>query len=115
MTKTIVANVHRHQLQQRREVGQMREGGIVNELATDGQSFQRRHPRQRNESRPCEIWTIASPEIFNRLRSTERLEPLGSSDGALAHQHAKLRKRSDVTHRVVVAELVLTAQVSQVR
>src|SRR6185369_166054 len=114
VTKTIVGDVHRHQLSQYREVDQARQRRVIDELATHSQAFQRRHPRQRHKPATFEVRTLTPPEVFNCFRSTERFEALISSDGALAHQHAKLRKRTNVSHRVVVAELILTAKVNQI-
>ncbi len=61
------------------------------------------------------MWGFAGPQLLKRLRSTERFEPLVSSDGALRAQLPQARDRAEVTHRLVITQRAIDAERPEIR
>ena len=59
---------------------------------------------ERDEPAAGQTGTLAAPQLLERLRSTERHEPIVGGDGPLRQQLAQLWQRGDVRHRGVVGQ-----------
>ncbi len=88
---------------------------VIHILAAHGQPAQRRHRRERRETAASQVGAFTAPDVLDCLRTAQRRKAGVSGDGALAHQHAQARDCADVTHGLVVAQLVLTSEKPEVR
>src|SRR5215213_10580373 len=62
-----------------------------------------------------QVWTLTSPDVFNRFLSTQVSESVVGCNCSLGHQHAQIWECGDVLHGHVIAQLARATEETELR
>lgn len=113
--EAVILHADRRELLQRRKLRQRRERDVIHVLAPHAEAAQTRHLRERDETTAAEVRTLPAPEVFERPRCRERLEPLIRRNSLLSPEPLQSWNRGEVLHRDVVAQGAVRPEHAQIR